>query len=173
MTAVYRVGQGIRSLLAFTQKVELSLAEQYLTPELLALFGRMRQSEQLHSLNVLRSVLAQGTTPPELGVAALLHDVGKARYPLWTWQKTLVVLVRAITPGLYRRWIAGSPENFWCRPFVAYEQHPAWSAEMAREAGAREAALWLIKHHQEAGGRWANHRYGMLLKRLQAADDLN
>jgi hypothetical protein len=137
------------------------------------LFGRMRQSEQLHSLNVLRSVLAQGATPPELAVAALLHDVGKARLPLWTWQKTLVVLVRAITPGLYRRWSAGSPENFWCRPFVAYEQHPIWSAEMVREAGASDAALWLIEHHQEAGGQWANHRYGMLLKRLQAADDLN
>src|SRR5690606_27724351 len=98
MTAVYRFRQGIRSLLAFSQTVELPLAAEYLSPELLALFQKMRRSEQLHSLNVLREVLADGTTPHDLAVAALLHDVGKSRYPMRTWQKTLAVLTRAISP---------------------------------------------------------------------------
>jgi hypothetical protein len=173
VTATYRLRQGLRSLFAFSQQVETPLAAQYLTPELLELFGQMRQSEQLHSLNVLRGVLAQGTTPPELAIAALLHDVGKSRYPLWTWQKTLVVLVRAILPNLYQRWSQGNPANYWVRPFVVYAQHPKWSAEMAAAMSVPEAALWLIARHQEAPGAWANHPYTPLLKRLQAADDAN
>jgi hypothetical protein len=173
MAAVYRFRQGLRALLAFSQPIEMPLAAQYLTPELLGLFGQMRPSEQLHSLNVLRSVLAQGTTPPELAVAALLHDVGKSRYPLWTWQKTVVVLVRAAFPSLYQRWSQGNPAHFWQRPFVVNAQHPTWSAEMVDGIGVAEAALWLIAHHQESPTVWENHPYAPLLKRLQAADNAN
>src|SRR5215213_6736056 len=97
--AIQRLRQGIRALFAFTQPVDFDLAASYLTPAEMALFRQMRRSEQLHSLNVLRTVLAESAAaqqfvPPELAVAALLHDVGKSRYPLAVWQKTIAVLVR-------------------------------------------------------------------------------
>jgi hypothetical protein len=173
MTAAYRILQGLQAIFAFAQPVELPLAAQYLTPELLALFSQMRHSEQLHSLNVLRDVLAAGMTPPDLAVATLLHDVGKSRYPLRTWQKSVAVMVRQFAPHLFDRWSKGDPANLWMRPFVVYVEHPKWSAAMIAAAGASEAAIWLVAHHQESASRWQDHNLSSLLERLQQADDAN
>ncbi len=173
MAAARRLRQGVRALLAFTRPVDYGLAARHLSPPLLACFRQMRRSEQLHSLNVLRAVLAQGSTPDDLAVAALLHDVGKARYAFPVWQKTLVVLVCAAFPALFQRLATGSAGNFWQRPFVVSQQHPAWSAEIAAAAGASEGALWLIAHHADPLPQWADHPHVYLLKRLQQADDAN
>jgi hypothetical protein len=173
MTATYRIRQGLRAIFAFAQPVELPLAAQYLTPELLSLFSQMRHSEQLHSLNVLRDVLAAGTTPSDLAIAALLHDVGKSRYPLRTWQKTFAVLVRRLAPNLFERWSKGNPQNVWIRPFVVYVDHPRWSAEMIAAAGASETAIWLVTHHQQRASQWDDHPLASLLHQLQQADDAN
>lgn len=173
MIVTYRLRQGFKALLAFSQPLELDLAAEYLSQRLLTLFQQMNRDEQLHSLNVLRDVLAQGTTPPDLAIAALLHDVGKARYPIGVLQKTCAVLVRAVWPGLYEQWSKGNPLNLWQRPFVVYEQHPLWGAEVVAEAGGSDTAQWLVAHHADEAQRWENHPQYELLKRLQAADDAN
>lgn len=173
MTAAYRIRQGLRALFAFSQPVDDDLAAQHLTPELLACFRAMRRSEQLHSLHVLRTVLAQGSTPPDLAVAALLHDAGKSRYPFPVWQKTLVVLVRAFAPRLFERLSSGSETNWLHRPFVLSVHHPTWSAEQVAAAGGSEGAVWLIAHHADSPDRWHDHPQAHLLHRLRAADDAN
>lgn len=173
MAAVQRIRQGVRALLAFTHAVDYDLAESYLSPAQMALFRRMQRSEQLHSLNVLRSVLKQGETPQDLAVAALLHDCGKSRYPIAIWQKTLVVLVRAANPKLYWRWSDGDPNKPWQRAFVVVEHHPAWSGELAAEAGVTGRALWLIATHAAWPDEVRDHPYFDLLRRLQEADNLN
>jgi hypothetical protein len=170
MTAVYRIRQGLRAIFAFTQVVEVPLAAQFLTPELLDLFLQMRRGEQLHSLNVLREVLAQGAVPRDLAAAALLHDVGKLRYPLRTWQKTLAVLTKAIAPRLADRLGKGGTVNWWNRPFVVYQQHPSWGAALVRDAGASDMVVWLVGQHQAASETWADHPLAPLLHRLQQAD---
>lgn len=173
MTAVYRVRQGVRALLAFSTPIDEPLAARYLTPALLALFNLMRRSEQLHSLNVLRALLAQENTPPELATAALLHDVGKSRYPVSLVGRTLPVLVRFFSPALFRQLSLGDPHRFPFRPFAVFQHHPAWSGEMLREAGALEAAAWLAEHHADTSERWHTHPLLPLLQRLQWADDTN
>lgn len=173
MTFTYRLRQGLKALVAFSQQLDLELAAKYLSPNLLELFKGMNRDEQLHSLNVLRHVLAQGTTPADLSVAALLHDVGKSRYPIRVWQKTLAVMVRTIWPDCYNRWSAGSPLNLWQRPFVVYERHPAWSGEMVAAAGGTATAQWLVTHHADDSALWDKHPAIELLRRLQAADDAN
>lgn len=160
-------------MFAFSQPVDIPLAGEYLTPELLALFQDMRRSEQLHSLNVLRDVLAQGSTPRDLGAGALLHDVGKSRYPIGTLQKTFAVLVRTISPGLFERWSKGNPANLWFRPFVVYTEHPAWGAALAAQAGASDNIVWLVAHHQEPAEEWGSHPLAGWMQRLQQADDSN
>ncbi|MBI5666763.1 MAG: HD domain-containing protein [Chloroflexi bacterium] len=171
--AVQRFRQGLADLFAFALPVDRELAARHLTPELLALFDRLQRGEQLHSLNVLRDVLAQGPTPRELAVAALLHDAGKSLYPLRTWQRTYAVLLRRIFPALARRWQDGDPRRLWQRPFVVTEHHPAWSAELLAAAGAPEGAVWLAAYHADDPGRWAGHPLVELLRRLQQADDAN
>ena len=173
MPVVYRLHQGLRALFAFSQDVDWALAERYLSPPLLALFRQMDRGEQLHSLAVLRDVLAQGDTPNDLAVAALLHDVGKSRFPISVWQKTWAVMVRAVLPNLYYPWSKGSPLNLWQRPFVVYEQHPLWSAELLRAAGASEASCWLAVHHASKGDEAPTPAHLEWLKRLQQADDQN
>ncbi len=173
MAAVQRFRQGIRALTAYTQSVDYDLVDTVLTPPQGALFRRMRRSEQLHSINVLRSIMACGSTPHDLMVAALLHDVGKSRYPVAVWQKSMVVILRALVPRLFLRWSAQSPERAWARPFVVYARHPVWSAELLRAVGSTERALWLVEHHQDDARYWCNHPYAEFLRRLQAADDLN
>jgi hypothetical protein len=171
--AIHRLRQGTRALFAFSQPVDYALAGQYLTAEQLRLFQQMRRGEQLHSLNVLRGVLAQGDTPPDLALAALLHDVGKIRYPLRLWQKTIAVLVRTFIPSLFVRLSAGDPQRWINRPFAVYAHHPAWGAELVAQTGASAAAIWLIAHHADNAEHWRGHDQYPLLKRLQAADDQN
>ncbi len=174
MSAGQRIQQGVRALFAFTQPVDFDLAAHYLSPELLNYFQQMRRSEQLHSLNVLRGVLAQdNTTPDDLAIAALLHDLGKSRYPFPVWDKTLVVLVRAFYRPLFDRWSRGNPRRFWQRPFVVSSQHPRWSADMLQPLGISERAVWLIRHHADSLQTWADHPNLPLLERLKLADDAN
>ena len=172
----YWFRQGIQALTAFAQPVDFELAAAYLSPELMTLFRRMQRNDQVHSLNVLRSVLAQGPTPPDLATAALLHDAGKSRYPVMVWQRTLATLFWALAPALFRRLSQRSSDDsisYWRRGFVVYIQHPAWSAEMAAPLGASEAALWLMAHHQEDAAPYIDHPLYPLLVRLQSADDAN
>jgi hypothetical protein len=90
-----------------------------------------------------------------------------------TWQKTMAVLVRAISPQLFERWSKGNPANLWNRPFVVYVEHPAWSAQIITEAGASENAIWLVAYHQESADQWDNHSLVSSLRRLQRADNSN
>ena len=170
-----RIRQGIRALLAFAYAVDYDLAAQYLTEAQLALFKQMGRSEQLHSLNVLRSVLAQADqTPHDLALAALLHDVGKGRAKKLTiWQKTISVVFKKILPALNTRLSAEKPLTFWNTPFVVRRWHPKWSAEILTENGASDCAIWLARHHADEAEDWLDHPYHALLLRLQQADDEN
>lgn len=167
----HRIWQGIRALLAWTRPLDLTPAEALLSPALLALFKQLRCSEQLHSLGVLETLRARGHDQPDLLVAGLLHDVGKSRAPIGLVGRTLVVLVRAFLPGLYRRW-AGGEANGWRRAFVVAEAHPAWGAEMVSEAGASPMVVALVRRHQEQLGEPGTEEE-RLLAALQAADGDN
>ncbi|MFO7321464.1 MAG: HD domain-containing protein [Chloroflexota bacterium] len=173
MAAVVRLRQGIRALLAFSRPVNVDLAAKYLSPAQLALFRRMGRAEQQHSLNVLYDLLNEGQISLDLAVAALLHDVGKTRYPLALWMKTLAVLLGAFLPALARRWSDGDPRNPFQRGLVVAARHPQWSAEMLAATGASAETLWLVAHHQEPAEWHSTHPLGALLQRLQRADNRN
>lgn len=179
---LYRTLQFWQALGAGGSPEDLALARQLLTPAQLALFYRMQPAEQAHSLRVARDLLEQGEEHPDLFVAALLHDVGKSRFPLSLWERVLIVLVKAVCPGCARRWglqaaalsSPEEPQHFgWRRPFVVAAAHPEWGAQLAAETGATPLGVALIRRHQEALPEDRGTLEDRLLRKLQAVDDQN
>jgi hypothetical protein len=171
---VHRIKQGGRALIAFAQPLDETLVKQTLSPTQMTLFYSLKRVEQLHSINVLRDVLAQAdSTPQDLAQAALLHDCGKSRYALATWQKSLAVLVRAFFPRLEQRLRQQDRLTFWRAPFVVQQYHPAWGAQLLSDIGAAPRLIWLVAHHADPLERWQDHPDVTLLARLKKADDAN
>lgn len=171
---IYRTRQFWNALSASPDAQELEQAQMWLNPQQMALFRQMSPGEQFHSLQVLRKVQSLGPDQPEdlhpdLAVAALLHDVGKCRYPLRLWERILIVLSGALFPRALQNWGMGQPRG-WRRAFVVARAHPEWGAQMAAEAGASPLAVFLIRNHQNRAaspGKLLENRY---LRILQTAD---
>jgi hypothetical protein len=173
----YRVRQFQHALWTTIDPQDLEQARSILTPAQLVLFAGMQPSEQAHALSVYRQLVDQGETLPDLLVAALLHDVGKCLCPLRLWERVLIVLGKAIFPAQARRW-GNRPTPVaeirgWKRAFVVAEQHPAWSVELAAEAGASPRTVALIGHHQDRAPWKGDPEIERLLGTLQAVDDHN
>jgi len=140
-----------------------------LSPAEQALFAHLSFADQWHSVRVLGDLRGAGYNDPDLLAAALLHDVGKTRYPLTAWDRTVIVVGAALLPRRTARWGAGPAEG-WRRPFVVRAQHPEWGADMAAAAGARAAVIDLIRRHADKPGQVASDD---ALRALQWADDQN
>ena len=119
-----------------------------LTPEQYSLFLRLQPCEQAHSLNLLHALCAEGQSNPDLLAASLLHDVGKSRHPLRTWERVVIVLANVFLPKQAWEWGDAQPCG-WRRPFVIARQHPAWGAEMTAQTGASDLLVELIRRHQD------------------------
>jgi len=61
----------------------------------------------------------------------------------------------------------------WRRAFVVGEQHPAWGARLAAEAGASPCTVALIRLHQEPASTAVDAETIRLLSKLQAVDNHN
>ncbi len=172
---VYRTEQ-FRKYLGFrAAPLDLSAVRKVLTPAQMALFLRMQPGEQAHSLEVLQRLRAQGETDPDLQTAALLHDVGKSRFPLHLWERVWIVLAQKLFPGRFRAWGAaqGALERrpWWERACAVAAQHPAWGAELAQAAGCSRRAVTLIRRHQEHALFNIVNEEDRLLARLQSVDE--
>lgn len=168
----YRLGQGFRALLAVAARPDLTQARQLLSECEYAAFCRLSRADQLHSARVLKEVTtADADAPTSLQKAALLHDIGKSRYILAVWQKTLSVLVRSLAPGWFRLLSASDDLTLWRAPFSVRAHHPRWSGEILRACGSDAAVVWLAEHHQIAPDSLDSHPLHAQLVALQRADN--
>lgn len=189
----YRTRQFWQALGANLSPEDLDLVREVLAPSQRRLFEKLQVSEKAHSMKVLRALLDQGENHPDLSVAALLHDVGKSRFPLNMWDRILIVVGKAFFPQRTKRWGSEPPSTLkslhpsdrrglltktffriWRRPFIIAERHPAWGAEMAAQAGASPLAVALIRQHQDKLDpdlESNSGTEGYLLHKLQAVDD--
>ena len=149
-----RLRQGIRSLLAPLLPLDLTPARAILSDAQFTLFRQLRRDEQLHALRVLATVREQpGETPLALARAALLHDVGKLRYPLSVFGKTWAVLLRDIWPRAAARWGAGGRVEFWRRPAARVES----TSGLGRGdgGGGRRCGMHLLAYRRAPDARHA------------------
>jgi len=128
-------------------------AATFLGPALWALFDSMCRRDQRHCLDVYQALRRQGCRDEELLKAALLHDIGKGRSAgaqVRLWHRVGYVLLAALAPGLLERLAHNGGLG-------ALHHHAERGALLAAEAGAPQAVVALIRHHED---RW-----------LQTADD--
>ena len=148
---VYRVSQVWHLLTARVQPEEQQVLEVLLPPAARALFATMSVGDQRHCLNVCYALQEQGCADRELLAAALLHDVGKGGGRVRFWMRPVIVLMRALAPGLLRR-MAAAPDPFWRRPFYAAWHHADIGADLAEAAGLPARAVLLIRTHHDPHG---------------------
>jgi hypothetical protein len=165
---VYRVWQFMRALTARVRREDWTLVERLLTPPQLRLFRSMSRRDQRHGLDLVYALQRQGHRAPELFQAALLHDVGKARY-LSLWHRVAIVLLERFDPAMLGR-LADDRPGSRGYPFSAYLGHPRWGAERARKAGCGRLTVELIKRHHDPLLASAESEADRLLVTLQAAD---
>jgi putative nucleotidyltransferase with HDIG domain len=122
--------------------------EKFLSPPQFSLFEGLHPSEQSHSIAVYRQMRENGVEQPDLLTAALLHDVGKNRYPVQFWDRIAIVIGQGLAPSLVASWGEAEPDS-WKRPFVVSQKHAGWGAQMVAAAGASQLTVELINRHQE------------------------
>jgi hypothetical protein len=149
--AVYRVSQAWHLLTARVQPEEQQVINMLLPPAARVLFVTMSVGDQRHCLNVCYALKEQGCSDRDLLAAALLHDVGKGGGRVRFWMRPVLVLLRALAPGLLH-YLAASPDAFWRRPFYAAWHHADIGADLAAAAGLSERVALLIRTHHDPAG---------------------
>jgi len=139
----------------------------------MALFSRLHPSEQAHSVRVLRYLLDQGESHPDLLAAALLHDIGKVCHPIRLWERIVIVLAKQVAPAGVAYWGSGEPKG-WKRPFVISCRHAEWGAKLVSQTSVSPLLIDLIREHQLGPpGQGQNDLKERLLAALYEADKQN
>lgn len=153
-----RVKQFFAALTAKVTPADNAFVATHLDAAGQKLFYAMNLPDQRHALNVAYTArgLAAGRTGVDLELltrAALLHDVGKEKGDVSTFDKTAAVVAHSLAP----RWSAG-----WGRPgrggkvanlrhaFHIYFHHPERGAAMLAAIGADPRIVAVVERHHRA-----------------------
>jgi hypothetical protein len=155
---IYRTRQFILALFPRVQENERQVARSLLSEAEWRLFETMEPRDQRHGIEVMGRLLARGVSDADILGAALLHDCGKGRIPVWL----RVALVAS--PWLVRR-IAAAEGPDWRRAAYRLLHHERLSAALASEAGCSPVTVRLIS------GIVSSETEESALALLRAADD--
>jgi hypothetical protein len=162
--ALRRVGQFWRHASARVTPQERARAERLLGP-LALLFRELPVNDQRHGLDVLETVTRLEAEPSALlQQAALLHDVGKAGARFSVAERSLTVLLQALSPRALRALLRSRPG--FARRYGIYADHARIGAERLRAVGAADLATVVEEHH-------AAEPHSEVTRRLKRADGRN
>ena len=156
---LHRVRQ-VREASLGPDTLDLDLAREYLSHDLLALFHAQEPRDQRHSANTARWLLERGHDHDhDLLVAALLHDAGKGA------QRTRDRIIHVLTEWLPGPLVAAEASRFEMRRALARSRvHSDLGAALLAGAGASPRVVELTRLHHLPPGRDA------MLALLQRAD---
>ena len=143
---------------------ERANAQRLLGAQLADFFLRLPLNDQRHGLDVLETVRRlEGETEPDelLQQAALLHDMGKGLVTFSIIERSLTVLIKAVSPAALTALLRTRP-GLELR-YHTYADHAAIGARLLEAAGAPELAAIVAEHHDSQPRL-------ELTRRLQRAD---
>jgi hypothetical protein len=144
--ALHRVGQFWRHSSARVSPAEISRVQTILGPGLFGFFLELPVNDQRHGLDVLATTERTLADPaPILQQAALLHDMGKAGAGLTVLERSLTVLLGAISPRLLEAALRLRPRL--ASRYAIYRDHARIGSERLYAAGAGELAAVIAEHH--------------------------
>ena len=130
------------------------------------LLARLTPFDRAHHLRVHQWLVASGESDPDLLLAGLLHDVGKADASVRVnpLHRAACVLLFKVSPSLLERLAVRG--NWFGHGLWLNVHHAEAGAMLARDAGASERCCALIRAHAEP---WSHT--DPLLNALIAADN--
>ena len=140
-----RVRQFVRYLTGRVSRSERAQLRAWLTPAQLDLFDEMHSADKRHGLDVVQALRSAGHSDPDLLIAGLLHDSGKAR-SLRLWHR-IGWSVSEHYDGRVRSTARRLPT--FTTAFATLAAHAERSAELALAAGCSPRAADLIRHQAE------------------------
>ncbi|MGH2480620.1 MAG: hypothetical protein ACRDHW_13275 [Ktedonobacteraceae bacterium] len=150
---LYRLGQ-VRQQLGYVVPLsagELAEVATLLPAPALRLFVSMSAADQRHSLRVCQGLQGRGWHNPEILIAALLHDVGKAAGHVPFWTRPAIVLGKRCMPRLLTCLTVYPIEQQrlprWRRALSYAWWHAEVGADLAGSAGLSERAVYYIRMH--------------------------
>jgi hypothetical protein len=175
--AAYRSRQVFHALFPKLDAEHLEQAKSVLGEGEMQLFLSMEKRDQRHGLRVLHHLLADGENDRDLQAAALIHDCGKGKVPVWM---RVAYVVAPWSMGAFAGPLPeqGSDAYGWRLSLskrlginlggegAAYRllHHARLGAELAQAAGSSAATVRFI------AGRAAEHERDKIAM-LRAADD--
>ncbi|MDD5594007.1 MAG: HD domain-containing protein [Candidatus Margulisbacteria bacterium] len=149
---VYRLKQFYFSMFSVYDRSDEAFARSYLNNEETALFNQLPRFEKKHAVVVARKMLELALYNPELDPQklvklGLLHDIGKLAERNSILTKSILVIIRFLSPGLYD-WLAdrGRTGRLF-RRFYVHKHHGAIGADMLAKIGVSGEFLSIIKKH--------------------------
>ncbi len=168
----YRIKQFALAIISKPSQEDCDYAGKYLNSDQFSLFEKLQNSEQSHAIAVCKLAEEQGEHTPDLYTAALLHDIGKIRYPIRLWERVFFVLASPFLKDSFKKKERQAGKGLF-RIFRISEEHPAWGAELAEQAGASKFVVSLIRRHQDNLESKPENKEDNLLEILQYCDNNN
>lgn len=166
----YRLKQAWRQLWIAPHAIDMQLVADVLPDAALALYKRMSRSDQAHTCCVLAALRRSQHVSTDLAQAALLHDVGKAGARLSLPFRTMVVILRWLSPGTLRK-LGEFETPAWRRPFYIQRHHAAIGAGLCAAAGCSPRVVQLVMSHDLSTGQGVAMIEDVELAALHAADN--
>ena len=150
--AIHRIRQFYNAMFSVYTKADECFATGYLGSEEISLFNQLPAFEKKHAVNVARRMLEMALYNPELDPRklvrlGLLHDIGKVAEHNTILSKSLLVLFRYFTPGLYQALAERGVGDRRFRRYYNHRHHGQVGAQMLARIGVSSEILSIVKKH--------------------------
>lgn len=163
--ALYRIKQFFKGIMSRITREDIEYINKYLNHEEISLFNRLSKSEKKHCINVARAVekrCRNKNIDKEFMIKlGLLHDIGKIYIRLTLIDKSILVLLDAITKGKIRKYTK-------IKKIDMYYNHGEWGYKLLKERDYNNKFLYLVRNHHKIP-----EKYNLEFNILKKSDDEN